>query len=141
MAEQAKSSARPKQGHSQKKKHEQLFIVEEIVQYHAWSLAACERRERGGALGTAAIGSAGRRFELAALRNRDVREGPGGPEIHFPQTKGGGAATVPISAETFRALRVWTVGKSQDGPLIPTESGEFMHVATLWRLFKQTVAA
>ncbi|HEV3059743.1 MAG TPA: tyrosine-type recombinase/integrase [Vicinamibacterales bacterium] len=141
MAKQAKSGARPKDRPKQEKNHEHLFVVEEIERYRAWSLATCVAGERAGALGVAALGTAGRRFELAALHNGDVREGLGGPEVYFPETKGGGSATVPVSAETFRALKVWTEGKAATAPLIPTEDGEFMHVATLWRLFRQSLVA
>jgi integrase len=141
MAEQAKSSARPRQHQAQQKKHEHLLLPDEIERYRVWSLGACVAGERGGALGVAALGTAGRRFELAALRCGDVREGPGGSEVHFPQTKGGGAATVPMSPETFRALSTWTAGKLPSAPLIATESGEFMHVATLWRVFRESLVA
>lgn len=101
----------------------------------------CEAGDRGGALIVAALGTGGRRFELAALRIGDVRLGPGGPEVFFPETKGGGSATVPIRQETYEVLSRWCArrGENPKAPLIPTRDGEFMDVATLWRLFRKTL--
>lgn len=91
----------------------------------------------------ALLGTGGRRFEVAALRCQDVRLGPGGSEVYFPETKGGGPATVPISTETYTTLTGWVIQQGGDGrdPLIPTEQGEFMHVATLWRAFGEALRA
>lgn len=143
MANQAKSKARASHRPARVKDNKMLFTLEEIEQLRRWGLIMCRGGDRGGALVTALLGTAGRRFEVAALRSTDVREGPGGPEVFLPEVKGGGSATVPISPETFEALGTWikAVALPRGAPLIPTTAGEFMHPATLWRLFKQSVAA
>lgn len=154
MAKQAKSRARTSSRPSRAKDNETLFTLDEIERLRAWGFAQAAAGERGGALIVALLGTAGRRFEVAALRIGDVREGPGGPEVFFPEVKGGGTATIPISTETYKALRGWidnVRGVLEDGvhrrqlsrgaPLIPTDDGQFMHVATLWRLFKASVRA
>ncbi len=141
MAQQARSSARNPRRPRAQKGAERLLMPEDIERYRIWSLTACRAGQRTGALGVALLGTAGRRFEVAALRIGDVRRGPGGPEVHFPQTKGGGAATVPVSEETFEALLAWvrTLNAKPSSPLISTDDGEFMHVATLWRVFRQSL--
>ena len=118
---------------------EHLFALPEIEHFHSWSLKSAARKERTGALGTTLLGTAGRRFEVAALRCGDIRMGIDGPIVHFPKVKGGGEASVPISEETWLALSAWKDGRPPQSPLIPTEQGDFLHVTTLWRLFKQAL--
>ena len=148
MANQPKSRARSQRHSKSTKSNEAFFTIEEIERIRTWAFKACMDGDRRGALLVALIGTAGRRFEVAALRCGDVRQGPGGPEVFFPEVKGGGNATVPISEETFKALdawaraRVYRIERGQilkPAALIPTESGDFMHVATLWRLYKKTL--
>lgn len=143
MAKQPRSRAQAHRRPLPQKSNERLFTLGEIERLHAWGLSRCAEGERGGALIVALLGTAGRRFEVGALRAGDVREGPGGPEVYFPETKGGRSATVPITANTLAALEAWirTAKLGRNAPLIPTERGEFMHVATLWRLFRQAVLA
>lgn len=140
MAQQSKSRARTKRG-APEKQNEDLFTLDEIERLRAWAFVRCRERDRAGALIVALLGTAGRRFEVAALRCGDVREGPGGPEVFFPEVKGGGTGVVPISKETFAALSLWIEGRASNTALIPTESGGFMHKATLWRAYKLAVEA
>jgi integrase len=144
MASQPKSRARSQRRTKSTKSNEALFTLDEIERIRTWAFHACVNGDRGGALLVALLGTAGRRFEVAALRCGDVRQGPGGPEVFFPEVKGGGNATVPVSTETFKALSLWAHARVVDGvrssaPLISTDTGSFMHVATLWRLYKQTL--
>lgn len=147
MAHQAKSRARAGSRPSRTKDNEALLTLPEIERLRAWGFAQLAEGDRRGALIVALLGTAGRRFEVAALRCGDVRRGPGGPEVLFPQVKGGGSATVPISEETFRALEAWAAARvvgdrmRATAPLIPTDDGQFMHVATLWRIYKQALLA
>lgn len=141
MAKQAKSRARANARPSRAKDNEALFTLGEIEWLRSWGFTQIASGDRRGALIVALLGTAGRRFEIAALRCGDVRRGPGGPEVFFPQVKGGGTATTPISEETFRALAAWAARRTPAAPLVPTESGEFMHVATLWRLYRQVLLA
>lgn len=143
MANQPRSKAARQARPKTQAKSSRLFTPEEIDQVKAWAAASIARGEREGALLTALFGTAGRRFEVAALRIGDVVQGPGGPEVHFPETKGGCPATIPISQETFDALIHWIasrVDQRAKQPLIPTQNGEFMHPATLWRLFGIAIA-
>lgn len=143
MAKQPKSQAIKRHRPHARAVSQRLFTLEEITSLLAWGRAACAVGDRAGALIVALLGTGGRRFEVAALRGTDVRQGAGGPEIFFPEVKGGGSATVPVSQDTYDALVTWVkkVCLPRGAPLIPTEGGEFMHPATLWRLFKQAVAS
>lgn len=136
MAKQAKSRAL---NVAPVKPAQKILDAAEIERLRVWGYIACAEGVREGALAVVLLGAGGRRFETAALRCRDVRMGLGGPEVYFPEVKGGGTATVPISEDTWKALSEWTRGKPESAPLIPTESGEFMHVATLWRTFKEAL--
>jgi site-specific recombinase XerD len=138
MTAQPKSRAKTKPA---QQKAQKLLDANEIERLRVWAIQALVRGERTGALVVALLGTAGRRFEVAALRCQDIRIGTGGPEVFFPEIKGGGTATVPISDETYHALQGWCAGRSATGPLIPTESGEFMHPATLWREWKAALRA
>ena len=144
MASQAKSRAKHER-RTRQKNNEALFTLDEIERLRAWGFGRCREGDRAGALIVALLGTAGRRFEVAALRCGDVRVGPGGPEVFFPQVKGGGSSAVPVSPETFRVLDAWAMGRrvsfGANAALIPTETGEFMHVATLWRLYRQALLA
>jgi site-specific recombinase XerD len=143
MTSQPKSHASLKNRPKTQAKSSRLFTLEEINHVKLWASASIARGEREGALLTALFGTAGRRFEVAALRVQDVHLGPGGPEVYFPETKGGKSATIPITGETFTALLQWIKRehhleghvRNANEPLIPTQNGEFMHPATLWRLF------
>lgn len=147
MATQPKSRARARtRGGARQRGPEGLFLVEEIERLRAWALAACAQGVRNGALLVTFLGTAGRRFEVGALRTGDVREGPGGFEVYFPETKGGDSATVPVTPETWTALRAWIAGKPARGesagpltPLFVSERGGFMHTTTIWRAFKDAV--
>jgi integrase len=133
MAKQAQSRAQEKRP---KRANQRLLDAGEIERLRVWGHTSIARGERAGALVVALLGTGGRRFEVAALRCQDIRQGTGGPEVFFPEVKGGGSATAPISRDTFRVLTVWCAGRPVREPLIPTEAGEFMHVATLWRQFR-----
>ena len=140
MAQQPKSRARERErrsGARQRPTHG-LLLPHEIEGLRAWAVAALQEGDRAGALVVALLGTAGRRFEVAALRAGDVREGPGGPEVRFPETKGGGEAVVPVTPETFRLLRSWVVaqGLAARDPLLPSMGGGFMHTTTVWRAFR-----
>lgn len=138
MAQQAKSKARAST--ARPRVNQKLLDINEIERLRAWGAAAVIRGERMGALVVALLGTGGRRFEVAALRCCDIRMGTGGPEVNFPEIKGGGGTTVPISDETYLTLTTWTKGRAAKAPLIPTWKGEFMHPATLWRCFKSALA-
>lgn len=139
MAQQARSKARAST--ARPRVNQKLLDMNEIERLRAWGADAITRGERMGALVVALLGTGGRRFETAALRCGDIRMGTGGPEVNFPEIKGGGGTTVPISDETYQTLTHWTKGRSPRAPLIPTQKGEFMHVATLWRCFKGALRA
>lgn len=139
MAKQPRSKARSSGKNTEKKSLDHLLISEEIDVLQRWGFAAVARRERPGALVVTLLGTAGRRFEVGALRCENVFMGPGGPQVFFPETKGGGSATVPITDNTYQALAQWKLGRPNDAPLIPTEKGDFMHPATLWRVFKDAL--
>lgn len=150
MAQQPKSRAttvRKKDSTPQK-----LLTPEEIEQIRVWGLQQCHQMNRAGAIVVTLLGTAARRFEACALRVKDIRQGPGGPEVFFPQVKGGGTATVPISNDTFTVLNRWKeqhdlIGLPND-PLLPvhvwgqhtgTQGDLFMHPATLWRAWREAL--
>lgn len=116
-----------------------LFVYDEIVKLKTWATTACAKGDPAGILLVTLLGTAGRAAEVAALRVKDVRQGIDGPEVTFPKTKGGGAATVPISVDTFEVMVRWCKGRPADAPLIPARGGGFMHPITLWRRFKDAV--
>lgn len=141
MAKQAQSKAVSAKARNQEDLPQTLRLLhlDEIERVRVWGFKALAQGDRGAATTVTLLGSAARRFEAAALRVKDVRMGPGGPEINFPSVKGGGTATVPISEVTWTALSKWCEGKAPNGPLLATEGGEFMHVATLWRVWQQAL--
>jgi integrase len=120
---------------------DRLLTLPEIERLYAWGLNAARAGERAGALAVTLLGTAARRFEAGALRCADVRMGLAHPIVHFPRVKGGGEASVPISPDTWAALSAWKEDRAPRSPLIPTEQGTFMHVATLWRLFRRALLA
>lgn len=136
MAKQPKSRARA--GSERAASHQHLLDADEIEALRVWAYSTIH--DRRAALTVALLGTGGRRFEVAALRCKDISRGPGGPQVFFPEIKGGGNRTTPISEATFRALEHWMIdGRSGNSPLIPTERGEFMSTTTVWREFKDAL--
>jgi site-specific recombinase XerD len=140
MAKQPKSKARARAAHS--RAPQKLLTPDEVERLRSWAYTTLRSvQDRRAALAVTLLGTGGRRFEVAALRCEHIRMGSGGPEVYFPEIKGGGGVTVPISDETFRILTRWTEGKQDRSPLIPTEQGEFMSSTTVWNEFKAALVA
>lgn len=142
MAKQPKSKATRTRRAVRHRSADRLLTIEEIERLRAWAFAATARGERNGALVVALLGTAGRRFEVAALRVGDFRMGPDGPECCFPETKGGGSATVPVTPDTYEAIRFYIAYRrtvSALAPLFVSERGGFMDPTTVWRAFNRAL--